>query len=85
MPWITLLSAPSKKDAPHKLYDICTEYVCSYVDNTMINFNQCKLMGDLKELPFNAALFSKASLMMCILNIMPYEEYIWTLDADISF
>eukprot|EP01039_Chlorochromonas_danica_P005858 gene5858-6451_t len=83
-PWFTVVPAPPKDKSPEHFYSICQGYCANYVDTASINFDQCKLIPPLHGLPYNPVLFSKAAMLMLLLRTLPYYEYVWTLDGDIS-
>lgn len=81
---VTMEVTPPKALALSYFQSECHKYISKHLDSSLLLFDQCKLIETLRSKPYNPSLFSKASMLISLLNRCTAYQYVWTLDGDIS-
>lgn len=78
---VSIKIAPSKDISPQYFRDICLDYTNN---GSFSLVAQCELAARYSRSSYNPHLHSKASLMVLLLPYLPYYEYCWVMDSDMS-
>jgi hypothetical protein len=83
---ITILTAPVKDEAIQVFQVLCQKYVDKNIHEEFVKEaeNPCQILNDVELSVYNAALYSKASLIILALEYLSNYKYIWVLDGDID-